>query len=116
MITLLQGVAIVYVMFTASRAILRAIDKKITLMELGFWLAIWCGLIFVVFFPNYVTIIGSFFGIDRGIDLVVYFSIAVLFYLIFRLYVKIDETQRQITVLVRELTLKEKNEKAGRKR
>lgn len=108
MMTIIQILSLIYVGFTASRAILRAKDKKISFTELLFWLTIWLGLIFVVFFPSITSYVADIFGIGRGIDFIIYVSIGILFYLCFRLYVKLDETQNQITLLVRELTLKEK--------
>lgn len=105
MLTIIQILAFVFVTFAASRAILRARDKKISIGELFFWLAIWGGLIFVVFFPNIISYIARFIGIGRGVDVIVYMSITLLFYLIFRLYVKLEETEREITKLVREHAL-----------
>ncbi len=105
MITLIQILAFVFVTFAASRAVLRAKDKKINLFELLFWLCIWGGLIVVVFFPRLTNYLAEFVGIGRGIDVIVYTSIGLLFYLIFRLYVKLEDTERGITQLVREIAL-----------
>ncbi|MEM3373704.1 MAG: DUF2304 family protein [Candidatus Woesearchaeota archaeon] len=106
--TIIQIIAILFFSFAASRAILRAKDKKITLLELFFWLGIWIGLIFVVFFPNILTKVASFIGIGRGVDVLVYSSIVILFYLLFRLYVKLEEVEMEITKLVRENALRKK--------
>ena len=106
--TLIQILALIYVMFALSRAILRAKDKKISLFELLFWFGIWGGLIFVIFFPNLVSKLADIVGIGRGVDVIIYMSIALLFYLVFRLYVKIEETEREITKIVREISLKKK--------
>ena len=105
MLTIIQILAFVFVTFAVSRAVLRAKDKKISLGELFFWLAIWGGLIFVVFFPAITSYFAQLLGIGRGVDVIVYMSISLLFYLIFRLYVKLEETERKITKLVRELAI-----------
>ncbi|MEM2138968.1 MAG: DUF2304 family protein [Candidatus Woesearchaeota archaeon] len=106
--TIIQILAVIFFSFAASRAILRAKDKKITIIELFFWLSIWFGLIFIVFFPDYLSKIANFLGIGRGTDVLVYSSIVILFYLLFRLYVKLDELESEITKLVREIALKKK--------
>jgi small membrane protein len=111
MITIIQILALIYVGFTASRAILRAKDNKISIVELFFWLSVWAGLTFVIFFPNITSLIANMVGIGRGIDFIIYISIATLFYLIFRLYVKIEDTQRQITLLVRQFAIEKKKRK-----
>jgi len=100
--------ALVFVTFAASRAVLRAKDKKITIIELFFWLGIWGGLIFVVFFPNIISRVADLVGIKRGIDVIIYTSVGIIFYLIFRLYVKLEDIEREITKVVRELALNKK--------
>jgi len=67
MLTIIQSMALVFVTFAASRAVLRAKDKKITIIELFFWLGIWGGLIFVVFFPNIISRVADLVGIKRGL-------------------------------------------------
>ncbi len=106
--TIIQILALIFVTFAASRAVLRAKDKKITFFELLFWLGVWGGLIIVVFFPRITTDIAEVVGIGRGIDVIVYTSIGVLFYMLFRLYVKLDEEEKEITQLVREISLMKK--------
>lgn len=108
MITIIQVLAFLFVTFAASRAMLRAKDKKISIAELFFWLGIWGGLIFVVFFPEFTSYIANLVGIGRGIDVIIYTSIGLLFYLIFRLYVKIEEVEQEITKLVREMAITRK--------
>jgi small membrane protein len=108
MVTIIQILALGFVTFAASRAILRAREKNISLGELIFWLGIWGGLIFVVFFPGITGYVAELVGIGRGIDVIIYTSIALLYYLIFRIYVKLDETERQITKIVRENAIKKK--------
>ena len=106
----MQVLTLIFVIFVVSRTILRAKDKKISVGELFFWLAVWFGLSFVVFFPKFTSQIALLLGIGRGADVITYVSIGVLFYLIFRLYVKLEDTERKITLLVRDLAF-QKNKK-----
>jgi len=107
---LIQILTLIFILFVVSRTLLRAKDKKISIGELFFWLAIWFGLSFVVFFPGITSQVADLLGIGRGADVITYVSIGILFYLIFRLYVKLEDTERKITLLVRELAF-EKNKK-----
>jgi len=66
-----------------------------------FWLAV--GII--VWIPNSTNVIAQFLGIGRGADLIFYFSILILFFLIFRVYIKIEKIERNITKVVREDSL-----------
>jgi hypothetical protein len=101
---LIQVFAAVFIVFAVSRVFLRLRDKKITIIEVMFWLSIWIGMTVIVFFPRITQYLADMLGIGRGIDVIIYASIAILFYLIFRLYIKIEDTEREITLLVRELT------------
>ncbi|MBN2368571.1 DUF2304 family protein [Candidatus Woesearchaeota archaeon] len=111
MITFMQLLALAFMSFVSSRAVLRAKDKKISIGELFFWLGVWSALIFVVFFPDFTTRMANLVGIGRGIDIIFYTSIAILFYMIFRLYVKLEDTERELTKVVRKLSMMTKKRK-----
>jgi len=44
--------------------------------------------------------------VEKGADLAIYISILFLFYLVFKLIVKFDKQERDMTKLVREIALK----------
>ena len=104
----IQIIAIIFALFALSRATLRLKDKSINNLQFMFWGLIWTIVIVVAFIPNITSSISQIFGIGRGMDLVVYVSIALLFYLMFRLYIKMDKLDRNITKVVRKIALKKK--------
>ena len=104
----IQIIAILFALFALSRAALRLKDKSINPLQFIFWGFIWTIVIVVAFIPSITSSISQLFGIGRGMDLVIYISIALLFYLMFRLYVKIDKIERNITKAVRKIAIKEK--------
>ena len=57
--------------------------------------------------PKLSDPLAGFFGFGRGLDLLLVIGYALLVYAIFRLYVKIDELNRNTTELVRVLAIKE---------
>lgn len=63
--------------------------------------------IVIVLFPSLSGAVAKFMGIGRGVDAIVYTSITLLFYLVFRLYVYLEDLRHEITDLVRKLALKE---------
>jgi small membrane protein len=107
-ISVIQFLALLFSLFALSRVILRAKDKKITSGELVFWLGIWIILIVVIIFPEISSFFATFLGIGRGTDAILYASIGILFYIVFRLYVKLEETQKELTKIVRERAIKNK--------
>lgn len=110
-ISMLQGLALVFSLFALSRVILRTRDSKLTLKEFVFWTFIWVSLLSVVFFPEYTTILAKYLGIGRGIDVIVYLSVAILYYMLFRLYIKFEEREQEMTKVIREIALLKKKRK-----
>ncbi len=109
--TVIQGLAIVFALFALSRAILRFREHAIALRELLFWAVIWIGVVLLAFLPGLTALPARFFGIGRGVDAVIYISIIVMFYLLFRMYTKVDAMEQQITKVVREVSLRELDKK-----
>lgn len=106
--TLLQVVVVIFALFALSRAFLRFRDGKITKKELALWLVVWIAAIVVILLPWTTTFLANVLGITRGADFVVYLSIVVLFYLMFRIYVKLESVEQEITKVVREVAIKKK--------
>lgn len=105
---LIHVVVLVFGVFAVSRAFLRWRETKITLGEFFFWCAIWIGAMVFAIFPGLLNLLSNRAGFRRGMDFLIALSIIVLFYLLFRVYVKIDETQQEITKIVRELAVRKK--------
>lgn len=73
-----------------------------------FWVIFWLVLTLFVFWPNSTQILAEYIGIGRGVDLVIYVSIACIFYLVFRMNLKIEGLKRDLTEVVRKESLQEK--------
>jgi hypothetical protein len=80
--------------------------KKISKIFTILWLAFWVTGIFAVLDLNLLEKTANFIGIGRGADLVLYLSIILIFYLIFVLFVKIDEVNKTLTRIVRREALR----------
>jgi hypothetical protein len=104
MITLVQFLVLLFALFAWSRALLRLRDKDISVGEFGFWTIIWMGTIFLALFPEILDKLSKVLGTDY-VNLILYSSIILLFYMIFRIYVKIDSHSKEITRLVREIAI-----------
>lgn len=70
-----------------------------------FWILIWLLIIIFAFMPELSNPIAKIFGIARGLDFLIIVSIILVFYLIFKLYMKVDKMQQDLTALVREIAL-----------
>ncbi len=111
-----QIIVVVFVLFALSRAWLRFKDSKIKWQELIFWNVVWIGALIVVFLPQSANFLAGLLGIGRGVDVIIYGGLIIVFYLVFRLYVKVENIEQEITTMTREVALKELPGKKGKKK
>ncbi len=100
---LIQILIVLFIFFALSRVFLRYREKKISLGLFLFWFLFWLTAVFFVLQPETASRLARFVGVTRGVDLLVYFALLVIFYLVFRILVKIETLEQEITKVVREL-------------
>jgi len=103
---LIQILAILFALFAFSRAVLRFKDGAIKTREFVMWSVVWIAVIVVAAIPPTAEFISTALGVQRAVDLVVYVSIIMLFYLIFRVYVKTEKMEHSITTITRSIAIK----------
>lgn len=74
------------------------------------WLVAWLSLIIISINPNTTSYLANIIGIGRGLDLILILAIIGAYYLLFRIYIMIENLEMEITKLVRELALREEDE------
>lgn len=116
MITSVQALLIAFIIFAISRVYLRFKDQTITIGIFLFWSLIWIVAALVIVSPPITTKLAAYLGVGRGADFIVYISIALLFYLVFRIYVMIEDLRHEITGLVRHIALQKPSRKRRRSR
>jgi hypothetical protein len=89
------------------RTVYKYTSGHLTRLETGFWSGLWVAITTVSFIPEVTTELANLFGIGRGVDLLIYTAILILFYFCFRLYGKIEKIRSELTELVRELAISE---------
>lgn len=112
---LLQIFFTVFLLFALSRVVLRFRERTLSPLEFFFWATLFLAAIFGVAFPSETTRIARLSGINRGVDFVVYISIAALFYLVFRIYILLENLRHDMTELVRKLALETPAKKKHKK-
>jgi len=95
---------IVFAFFAINRSWKRFEEGKETMKSFIFWFLLWIGLIALILVPGTMDFVASNIGIGRGVDVIIYITIIVLFYLSFRTDIKIEKINQDITKIVRELT------------
>lgn len=102
----LQILLLLLIVFTFSRTVLRAKEGKVMLGEFIFWFSLWASGLILVIWPNTATIVADKIGVGRGADAVIYTSLVILFYLLFRTHVELENLRHEITKLVQEIALR----------
>ncbi len=90
-----------------SRTYLRLKDGELGILSFCFWMFNWILVAVIGFWPGVTQRVADMVGIERGIDTVVYSSIVLLFYLMYRLYVKIEHLEQDITKVVRDSAIED---------
>lgn len=96
----------VFLLFAVSRVFLRFRGGSLSLLGFVFWTILFNSAIIAVLFPVLTSQVAVILGIGRGADAILYTSVVILFYLVFRLYVYIKDIRLEITELVSKLALK----------
>jgi hypothetical protein len=97
--TIIGIIVLTFALFALSRVVLRAKDHSISFGESLFWIVIWVTIVWLTLFPQITDRLSEIVGIGRGIDTAFFIAIILLLYIVFRLYVKIDKLDRDITKL-----------------
>jgi small membrane protein len=79
--------------------------RRMAPLDFLFWGLVWIGTASIIVFPDATSFVAHLLGIGRGADLIMYLSLLISFYLIFRLYVALARLEQAITALVRAIAL-----------
>ena len=96
-----------FLLFAVSRVLLQLRSANLSIGGFLFWVVLFLVALTGVLRPEFTAYAAQILGIGRGADVVVYVSIALIFYLIFRLSIHVEETRHEISELVRKIALKE---------
>ena len=83
----------------------RYLKEKQSLTTVILWTILWLFVILFSIFPGISNGFAKLFGITRGFDFIVIVVFVVLFYIVFRLFNKIDILQDEINKIVKEMAL-----------
>jgi hypothetical protein len=105
-----QMLGIMIILFFIIKLIIQKKKKEINNSEFFIWFLFWIIAFFLVIFIKKIDAFVNNLGFSAtGIDVIMYLSIVVIFYLIFRLFIKIEKQEKNITKLSRSIAMKDKN-------
>jgi len=103
---IIQIFLLLFVAFAILKTAGRYKKKEITFGQVIFWCLVWLAIAGAAIFPQWTVFVANKFGVGRGTDFVLYISVALLLYIVFRQTVKIQKIDREITKIVRKDALK----------
>lgn len=103
----IQIIATIIILIIFYQLVKKIIKDKASLTRIIFWVLFWGISLIIIWLPKEtIDNIGSIFGVGRGIDVLVYLSIILLFYNNLRLNERIDDMNKKVTKIVREVAKK----------
>src|SRR5690606_19561656 len=76
---LLQVLIIIFAAIMILSALIQLQKEKLTIEQAIMWGIVWLMLIFLTVFTNVLSRVASILGVERGVDLLIYTSIIILF-------------------------------------
>ncbi|MDD3102295.1 MAG: DUF2304 domain-containing protein [Patescibacteria group bacterium] len=107
----IQILFIFLILFIISRLILRLKNNQINFLNFLAWLIFWLAATIAVIWPEVTSFLARILGVGRGADIIVYFSLILLFYFVFYVTVKLKLIERDITKIVGKISLNDKEDK-----
>ncbi len=105
---IIQVLVMIFAVYLIIKVIFNFKREKISLGEFIFWEILWILLIVLAAFPGNFNVLAEKIGVSSIFNLIIYISIILLFFLVYKLYTKSEEQREEITKLVREITLEKK--------
>lgn len=94
---------IVCILFTVF--LYKFYKKSSSLFDYSIILSFYLVFNLILFYPYVLRDLSTFFGIGRGVDLFLYVSIFVLFFIVIQLMLKIQKNLEDISMLNRKLSI-----------
>jgi small membrane protein len=100
-----QSLLLAFVLAALAKVLHSYKQRRMASLDFLFWGLVWIGTASIIIFPDATSFLAHFLGIGRGADLIMYLSLLISSYLIFRLHLALARLEQAITALVRAIAL-----------
>jgi len=101
-------IALIIIAFFLGRTFWQKKNNKISRNEAIFWISFWILAAVFMFLIKRIDAFVAGLGFSAtGIDVLSYFSIAIIFYLIFKIIVRMEKIEKNVTEIIRKISLKD---------
>lgn len=105
--SLIQIIIIAFCLLFFVRLILKYKRNELSAKEMVLWSFLWIIIGVVVALPQTASFIAFYLGVGRGVDVIVYLSIVAIFYILFKIFLRLEKIEKDITKIVREESISE---------
>ncbi len=96
---------ILFALIAIWRTTVQYRQKKVSFYWLGVWTFFWLLVIAVALAPQTTDVVARLVGVEKGADLLVYCAIVIVYYALYRVLVKIEKQNRELTPNFRQIAL-----------
>ena len=105
----IQILVTLFVLFALGRLGINYRERRLRGSVVILWVVLWLSVLTVFWSPEIASRLAVALGIGRGADLIVYTAIVVVVYLLYRIFVRLERLDGEITRLTQALALQGKN-------
>ncbi len=104
-----QIIALIIIVFFLARLFMQKKRKQVGANEFYFWLIFWALAALAIIFIKWIDSLVAGLGFSgTGIEVLFYVGVIISFYFIFRLRLRLEKIERDITEIVRNIALNNK--------
>ncbi|EKD42972.1 MAG: hypothetical protein ACD_72C00515G0002 [uncultured bacterium] len=103
---IIQIVLVLFFLFAFIKVLIKFFHQELKASAAIGWLVFWIVSAIVVVVPDFASRLAKILGVGRGVDAIMYLAFVVLFFLVFKVFVRLEKMEKQLTKVVRQDALK----------
>lgn len=104
-----QILAIIIIFFFLLRLVFQKKKKQISANEFILWFIFWIFSGTAIILLKKIDLLAAYLGFSSsGINILLYIGFLIILYMLFKMQIKIEKQDRNITKIIREIALKDK--------
>lgn len=109
--SIFQILILLFIVFVIYKAVQRLVKKEISGWLFSVWLIFWLILGAIASWPISISWLANFLGIGRGVDLVIYAALFIIFYVVFKINLRLGKLEKNLSQMARRAALEEAKKK-----
>ena len=106
----------VFVFFVLYRIYRNIRDYRLSSASGILWSLLWVSVLIVFWSPALASWLAFQLGVGRGSDLIIYGAVLLMLYLLYRVFVRLERIEREITILARTRAINHDTPEDSRRR